>query len=240
MGVGGGAQSCACGGCRWVTHPHRSLLHIRLCGAKPQRIGFVENDLPPWRSGRGAAHGLTGGTVSWRVPYAGETPAAAGCLPSPRSAKPARTPCRPPGCRSGKCFALIYRQRRHNAGSGGQAVPTATSTVPPLSFSRCSCFPNRRGNDALRERLRLQISSRARAAAGWNRGQVESRITSKANNREREQKSAATRLATWFQAIRCLIPKITLAQDNVKFDQFGLSPFSPVVFLQEGTEETEG
>ena len=64
-------------------------------------------------------------------------------------------------------------QRRHHAGSGGQAVPTATSTVPPLSFSRCSCFANRRGNDALRGRLRLQVTPRARAAAGWKRGQVE-------------------------------------------------------------------
>ena len=40
-------------------------------------------------------------------------------------------------------------------------------------FSRSSCFPNRRGNDALRGRLRLQVIPRARAAAGWNRGQVE-------------------------------------------------------------------
>ena len=140
---------------------------------KAPLIGFVENDLPPWRSGRDAAHGLTGGTVSWRVPFAGETPAAAGCLPSPRSAKPARTPCRPPGRRSGMCFALIHRQQRHRAGSGGQAVPTATSTVPPLSFSRSSCVANRRGKDALRGRLKLQITPRARTAAGWNRGQVE-------------------------------------------------------------------
>ena len=52
-------------------------------------------------------------------------------------------------------------------------APTATSTVPPLSFSRCSCFANRLGNDALRGLLRLQVTPRARAAAGWNRGQVE-------------------------------------------------------------------
>ena len=37
-------------------------------------------------------------------------------------------------------------------------------------------------------------------------------------------------MATWFQAIRCLIPKITLAQDNVKFDQFGLSLLSCCFF----------
>ena len=45
--------------------------------------------------------------------------------------------------------------------------------MPPLSFSRSSCFANRRGNDALRGRFRLQVTPRARAAAGWKRGQVE-------------------------------------------------------------------
>ena len=121
MGVGGGAQSCACGGCRWVTHPHRSLLHQFWWGKAPL-IGFVENDLPPWRSGRDAAYGLTGGTVSWRVPYADETPAAAGCLPSPRSARPPAHRAALPAAARGKCFALIYWQRRHHAASGGQSA----------------------------------------------------------------------------------------------------------------------
>ena len=171
MGVGGGAQSCACGGCRWVTHPHRSLLHQFWWGKAPL-IGFVENGLPPWRSGRGAAYGLTGGTVSWRVPYAGK--ARSGRLPpQPSFHSPARTPCRPPGRRSREVLRAYLLAAADHAGSGGQAVPTATSTVPPLSFSRCSCFANRRGNDALRGRLRLQVTPRARAAAGWKRGQVE-------------------------------------------------------------------
>ena len=117
-------------------------------------------------------------TASRAAPYPGgcllrAKPAAAGCLPSPRSTRPPAHRAALPAAARGKCFALIYRQRRHHAGSGGQAVPTATSTVPPLSFSRCSCFANRRGNDALRGRLRLQVTPRARAAAGWNRGQAE-------------------------------------------------------------------
>ena len=169
MGVGGGAQSCACGGCRWVTHPHRSLLHQFWWGKAPL-IGFVENGLPPvGREGMRL-------TASRAAPYPG------GCLlrakrPQRQAASPALAPLarqhtvppsRPPLGKSAS--RLIYWQRRHHAGSGGQAMPTATSTVPPLSFSRCSCFANRRGNDALRERLRLQVTPRARAAAGWNRG----------------------------------------------------------------------
>ena len=172
MGAGGGAQSCACGGCRWVTHPHRSLLHQFWWGKAPL-IGFVENGLPPvGREGMRL-------TASRAAPYPG------GCLlrakrPQRQAASPALAPLarqhtvppsRPPLGKSAS--RLIYWQRRHHAGSGGQAMPTATSTVPPLSFSRCSCFANRRGNDALRERLRLQVTPRARAAAGWNRGQVE-------------------------------------------------------------------
>ena len=105
MGVGGGAQSCACGGCRWVTHPHRSLLHQFWWGKAPL-IGFVENGLPPWRSGRDAAHGLTGGTVSWRVPYAGVNARSGRLPPQPSLRSPASTPCRPPGRRSNGCFAL--------------------------------------------------------------------------------------------------------------------------------------
>ena len=97
MGAGGGAQSCACGGCRWVTHPHRSLLHQFWWGKAPL-IGFVENDLPPWRSGRDAAYGLPGGTVSWRVPFAGK--ARSGRLPPQPSLRKARQhtvpPSRPP------------------------------------------------------------------------------------------------------------------------------------------------
>ena len=80
-------------------------------------------------------------------------------------------PSRPPLV--GSASRLNQWQRRHHAGSGGQALPTATSTVPPLPFSRSGCFANRRGKDALRELLRLQVTPRARAAAGWKRGQVE-------------------------------------------------------------------
>ena len=171
MGVGGGAQSCACGGCRWVTHPHRSLLHQFWWGKAPL-IGFVENDLPPvGREGRRL-------TASRAAPYPGgcllrAKPAAAGCLPSPRSTRPPGHRAALPAAARESASRLNQWQRRHHAGSGGQAVPTATSTVPPLLFSRCSCFANRRGNDALRGRLRLQVIPRARAAAGWNRGQVE-------------------------------------------------------------------
>ena len=85
-------------------------------------------------------------TASRAAPYPGgclmrAKPAAAGCLPSPRSARPPAHRAALPAAARGKCFALIYRQRRHHAGSGGQAVPSATSTVPPLSFSRSSCLP---------------------------------------------------------------------------------------------------
>ena len=140
MGVGGGAQSCACGGCRWVTHPHRSLLHQFWWGKAPL-IGFVENDLPPvGREGRRL-------TASRAAPYPG------GCLmrakrPQRQAASPALVPLarqdtvppsRPP--LGNVLRALIKWLRRHHAGSGGQAMPTATSTVPPLSFSRSSCSP---------------------------------------------------------------------------------------------------
>ena len=105
MGAGGGAQSCACGGCRWVTHPHRSLLHQFWWGKAPL-IGFVENDLPPWRSGRNAAHGLTGGTGYPGGCLLRAKPAAAGCLPSPRSTRPpAHRAALPAAARPG-CFAL--------------------------------------------------------------------------------------------------------------------------------------
>ena len=171
MGAGGGAQSCACGGCRWVTHPHRSLLHQFWWGKAPL-IGFVEMIcLPGGREGMRL-------TASRAAPYPGgcllrAKPAAAGCLPSPRSARPPAHRAALPAAARECASRLNQWQRRHHAGSGGQAVPTATSTVPPLSFSRCSCFANRRGNDALRGRLRLQVTPRARAAAGWKRGQVE-------------------------------------------------------------------
>ena len=122
MGVGGGAQSCACGGCRWVTHPHRSLLHQFWWGKAPL-IGFVENGLPPLRSGRDAAYGLTGGTVSWRVPYAGETPAAAGCLPSPRSA-------RPPAHRAALPAAARECASRLSTGSGGTMLAAVGKLCP--------------------------------------------------------------------------------------------------------------
>ena len=117
-------------------------------------------------------------TASRAAPYPGgclmrAKPATAGCLPSPRSTRPPGHRAALPAAARGCASRLFYRLRRHHAGSGGQAVPTATSTVPPLSFSRCSCFANRRGNDALRGRLRLQVTPRARAAAGWKRGQVE-------------------------------------------------------------------
>ena len=131
MGVGGGAQSCACGGCRWVTHPHRSLLHQFWWGKAPL-IGFVENDLPPWRSGRDAAHGLTGGTVSWRVPYAGETPAAAGCLPSPRSA-------RPPAHRAALPAAARESASRLSTGSGGTML-AAVGKLCPQQPAPCRRF----------------------------------------------------------------------------------------------------
>ena len=117
-------------------------------------------------------------TASRAAPYPGgclmraKRPAAAGCLPSPRSARPpAHRAALPAAAR--ECASLL------STGSGGTVlaavgkVPTATTTVPPLSFSRRSCFANRRGNDALRDRLRLQVTPRARAAAGWNRGQAE-------------------------------------------------------------------
>ena len=117
-------------------------------------------------------------TASRAAPYPGgcllrAKPAAAGCLPSPRSARPPAHRAALPAAARESASRLNQWQRRHHAGSGGQAVPTATSTVPPLLFSRCSCFANRRGNDALRGRLRLQVTPRARAAAGWKRGQVE-------------------------------------------------------------------
>ena len=85
MGVGGGAQSCACGGCRWVTHPHRSLLHQFWWGKAPL-IGFVENGLPPLRSGEGMRL-----TASRAAPYPG------GCLmrakrPQRQAASPALAP----------------------------------------------------------------------------------------------------------------------------------------------------
>ena len=135
-----GAQSCACGGCRWVTHPHRSLLHQFWWGKAPL-IGFVENDLPPvGREGRRL-------TASRAAPYPG------GCLlrakrPQRQAASPALAPQSPPAHRAALPAAartgasrLNQWQRRHHAGSGGQALPTATSTVPPLLFSRCSCSP---------------------------------------------------------------------------------------------------
>ena len=84
MGVGGGAQSCACGGCRWVTHPHRSLLHQFWWGKAPL-IGFVENGLPPvGREGMRL-------TASRAAPYPG------GCLlrakrPQRQAASPALAP----------------------------------------------------------------------------------------------------------------------------------------------------
>ena len=104
MGVGGGAQSCACGGCRWVTHPHRSLLHQFWWGKAPL-IGFVENDLPPvGREGMRL-------TASRAAPYPGgclmrAKPAAAGCLPSPRSARPPGHRAALPAAARLRCFAL--------------------------------------------------------------------------------------------------------------------------------------
>ena len=122
MGAGGGAQSCACGGCRWVTHPHRSLLHQFWWGKAPL-IGFVENDLPPWRSGRNAAHGLTGGTVSWRVPFAGK--ARSGRLPPQPSLRKALQdtvpPSRPP---------LEESASRLSTGSGGTMLAAVGKPCP--------------------------------------------------------------------------------------------------------------
>ena len=126
----------------------------------------------PGGRGRDAAHGLTGGTVSWRVPCAGETPAAAGCLPSPRSTRPPGHRAALPGppldlrgfaLESVAAAAPCWQRWASRAHSDHHRAAA-------FFLARRSCFANRRGNDALRERLRLQISSRARAAAGWKSG----------------------------------------------------------------------
>ena len=144
-----GVPKIALRGCKWVTHPHRSLLHIFMWGKAPL-IGFVDKESAA-KGGNGCGYGLQGGTVHWRVPFAGKAR-------SRQAASPALAPQSPPAHRATlpafarlRCFALIYRLRRHRGCQRwASCAHSGNPPCPRLLIALCIDAAGMRFEDVIR------------------------------------------------------------------------------------------